>query len=50
MSAPQPASAAVVCQGLVIAIDSQSSTSTISRADDLEMPGQVVEVANDKQE
>jgi hypothetical protein len=51
MSAPQPATAAVICQKL----DSQSATlargpSTIPAPDDPEMPEQAVEVANDKQE
>jgi hypothetical protein len=51
MSAPQPATAAVVCQKS----DGQSATlarspSTIPAPDDPEMPEQAVEVANDKQE
>jgi hypothetical protein len=51
MSAPQPATAAVLCQKS----DGQSATLarsplTIPAPDDPEMPEQAVEVANDKQE
>jgi hypothetical protein len=55
MSAPQPATAAVICQESVMAIDGQSpplagSPSIIPAPDDPEMPEQAVKVANDKQE
>jgi hypothetical protein len=55
ISALRPITAAVICQGSVMAMDSQSAplargTSTIPVLDDPEMPEQVVEVANNKQE
>jgi hypothetical protein len=55
ISVPQPATAAVISQELVIAIDGQSATlarnpSTIPAPDEPEMPEQAVEVVNDKQE
>ena len=54
MSAPQPATVAVICQESVMAMDGQSATlgspSAIPALDNPEMPKQAVEVANDKQE
>ena len=55
MSAPQPATAAMVSQESVTAIDGQSATLaatalTKSALDDPAIPPQVAEVANDKQE
>ena len=55
MSAPQPATAAMVSQESVIATDGQSATParsplTIPASDDPRRPQQMVEVANDKQE
>jgi hypothetical protein len=54
MSALQPATAAVICQESVTAMDGQSATlrshSVIPAPDVPEMHGQAVEVANDKQE
>jgi hypothetical protein len=47
ISAPQPATAAMVSQEPVIAIDSPS---TIPASDDPRRPQQIVEVANDKKE
>jgi hypothetical protein len=54
MSAPQPATAAVICQESVTTMDGQSATLrsplVIPAPDDPEIPEQAVEVANNKQE